>query len=820
MPRFKPISKNLDLQAQADWQANFERADADLTSLQTQITAEQQARIAVDSAHASAATAHQATQIAYDGASNVKQKIDAQQAQINNLTGGGAAPNAAEVQDARLGADNVARANVGTLIREIHAKQLTAAAQTATIKRGLNNVVTDQASPLNVSVYGRTLANLLGSDGNFENSVEAAGNTSGVTLELDATSPRYGGKSLKLTLTSSTSGNSYRSISSNIAAGKYYVYLVDVKNGNSQSIRCLIETDTKMINSSYHTSTTYKTVYSKFAPADYSSSSSVHLDIVVVGTATGQYAFADGMRLYEIDAATYAKIDVDPEYTGDKLADKFPYVDGVKHLNGATLRKHGKNQVPPITEWYSIHPNVKITDEYEFTINATSDNQNSIARISVLPLAQYVFAAPITAGNYYVIAEYDAGGGWLGQFNCAAQQGFTTKATTSYIDLIAVTANAGNFTFSKPMLTLGTALVPFEPRNDDYVFLPTMLASNVDGSVRDSVYWRDGAWRKLKRWNTNVAIDGSRTWSFSNDYTSYKVVRTAKLPNQQSWMSSDIFAKYDGKKLGVVNWPLVTSDSVTVDGDGFIYISVSDAESGWGETYTPSAAEISAYFYGWRMNNGTFGTPYNGTGTKTWVRWDATSNTGSVTVTPTTIASGYTPYSLSYQLATPIEEVIVGAEGAVGLHAGGNAVELGDGVIVREKVNPVVSSTPGYYDVNLATSTGSRFANRVQQINALYRNGVLDKRWVIVTDALGFGNQRAYISTADYDSTAEYTVTYVMLDKYASTASAIEAKAEYNANPKTVIDALVRDQADTQTNVSALVRSVADLYKRMKALGG
>jgi hypothetical protein len=85
-----------------------------------------------------------------------------------------------------------------------------------------------------------------------------------------------------------------------------------------------------------------------------------------------------------------------------------------------------------------------------------------------------------------------------------------------------------------------------------------------------------------------------------------------------------------------------------------VYISISQADSGWGDTYTPLAEEQKAMMKGYKMNNGTFGQAYNGTGTKTWTTFDATSNTGSVTVCPTGIAANWVGYKLHYQLKSPV----------------------------------------------------------------------------------------------------------------------------------------------------------------------
>ncbi|SEM82000.1 hypothetical protein [Paenibacillus sp. OV219] len=137
MSRFKTISQELDLQSQIDLQSNFDQADADLTSQQQQITTEQQLRITADSAHANATTAHTATQIEYTTGTSVKAKLDAQQAQINNIIGSAGSGNS-EIVDARLGADGTARSTLGTLVREIHAQQIETATQSVTLAHGLN----------------------------------------------------------------------------------------------------------------------------------------------------------------------------------------------------------------------------------------------------------------------------------------------------------------------------------------------------------------------------------------------------------------------------------------------------------------------------------------------------------------------------------------------------------------------------------------------------------------------------------------------------------------------------------------------------------
>ncbi|MBJ8192715.1 hypothetical protein JDS79_38910, partial [Bacillus cereus] len=73
---------------------------------------------------------------------------------------------------------------------------------------------------------------------------------------------------------------------------------------------------------------------------------------------------------------------------------------------------------------------------------------------------------------------------------------------------------------------------------------------------------------------------------------------------------------------------------------------------------------------------------WTGTGTKYWVqRVGAANYTQSA---PQTSYAGYTPYQLVYQLATPTVEPIV-SEGQLAFNEGDNQVEVGTGIVLREK---------------------------------------------------------------------------------------------------------------------------------------
>jgi hypothetical protein len=167
-------------------------------------------------------------------------------------------------------------------------------------------------------------------------------------------------------------------------------------------------------------------------------------------------------------------------------------------------------------------------------------------------------------------------------------------------------------------------------------------------------------------------------------------------------------------------------------------------------------------------------------------------------------------YKISYQVASQLPETLL-PEGTLGLHSGGNQLEVLTGVIPREVAKPAVSGT-SYY-INATSVTGTNLKNRAERILAVYRNGVLDKKWVVqdrTASGDAYGKVRVTIATTDYDPTAEYTVTYQALDRYSLTTNVLDVTAYYNTNLKTVVDQLVQQLADVATLVSIMMTTKAN----------
>lgn len=710
---------------------------------------------------------------------------------------------------------NLLNDNVTTLLTKV----AEAATVPATLKHGLNTINTSQASGAELTASGRTLVNIIGKDGNGESLTPFS--TSG-TVALSTTQKKSGSNSVKTT----DASTGYKDYAYLLDTTKQYilagwVYIESYTSGTvSISLRD-VGTNTTRYTASANTATvgSWQFVYVK-VPTSHTLVGT-GFRVLFGGISAVAVAYFDDIRLYEISSADATAIGTTYTATTTPSIDDFiPYVDSVQHSQGVAVRKTGKNILPPFTQW-TLHANAVVTEPYKLTLNATAADQYSTWLFNALPSQAYVLSMTENkASTVYVLArELDATGATIVDrsiSNGANNVAFTTNANTKQIKVFFGNTTSGTYTITNPQLELGTVKSDFVEYNADYAYIPTILASNVDRSVVDT--YNSALGTITRRYKTGVLLDGSSTlgWLFGADYSGYKRIK-ATLPASGVVGKGNV-TKYDGKMLiNDSSATFSTSDSFHVgSSDTNVHILASDADTGWGETYTPSVGEIQAYMLGYKLNNGTFGTPYNGSGTKTWTLWNATDNTGSVTTVPTTLATGFTPYKLDYQLATSVEETLTGDVGAISLHNGGNQLELLEGVVPREKVVPYNDVANSVWRINSLPNSTSWLKSRPSEIIAIYKNGVIDKKWTIrynVTYSRGLFD--AFISANDYDTTADYYATYVVLDKYLYTANAITATATYQSTLGATVAKNAQDIADIKTVNGA--QSFAIDYAEAKA---
>lgn len=296
------------------------------------------------------------------------------------------------------------------------------------------------------------------------------------------------------------------------------------------------------------------------------------------------------------------------------------------------------------------------------------------------------------------------------------------------------------------------------------VKLPWIDASNEEGAFWNDMNFIGGSFlvvalNKDSGWGEAAGLN-----EFSGNGSTVKF--TIPAVSGLQLIPSTVSARVDNTSIAVtsVNGYEITVATAPATGEKLVV--------NYKVAYVPTVDEIKAYFMGWRMYNystgDTIGT-YNGTGVKGWFYYDkATGNTtGGTTTVPVSapVNNLRGPYQLLYRLAKEIVEPVV-SEVSLRLHEGDNLVEVGTGILLREKTNPALTPPTTDYYINKWDFSGTLLKNKTRKIVRIFRDNVTDPNWTIQntpTDTVG-NMQRALISYSKFDQSATYTVTYLRLD--------------------------------------------------------
>ncbi|MDN4609114.1 hypothetical protein [Sporosarcina highlanderae] len=692
-----------------------------------------------------------------------------------------------------------------TVINEITSQIDNTARQTQTLTHGTQVINADGNSPLKVEFYGNTLVNLLGTDGNPKNA-SVWTSVAGTSRTVDNTNFKYGTGSIKVTIpTGDTNGNIRKELT--LDPTKHYILLGDVKNGNATSgarVRFYNGSTYKDVLENTSDTVNFRFTYVKISPSDIGEKN--HIYLRVLGE-ENQYAYFGGVRFYEISKATYDKIGV--SLTDADVEKMFPYVDSVQHVKNPVVSVEGQNLFNPVD---FASKSTKSSNSYDVTYKLIPNTKYTV--ITNMPY-------PGTTANLYFGGGVSATNG----VHDGQPRTFTTDSSGNiYLGIRHTTSSYDDFMSGKYwiMFTLGDKTKPYVPRNPSYLYAETTLAGNNDKKDILSFNESVGRWEKTK-WFEQKTLDGSLTWAFTTDYTGFKRVHANILETNYTSAKGNV-VKHDGKLLTNGNPTLIADEfMIGSNGNTYFYISITDTDSGWTESMTPSVDLIKSYFYGWF---------YRGDGTTH--KWRPIGDTDDARITSTlptapapTIAEGkISHYKLTYQLAKPVIEPVT-VEGDL-VVSGATQVEVGSGVIVREKANPKQRTDSGnLYYINIrdgALSTvpnGNQLSQKTNKIIAIYKNGVKDDYWTFSSDnsSNAYGGKFASIPPANYDPTAEYTVTYEVLDKHAFTTNITEAKATYAKNIRGALDDTVTRLSDVATDVSVMAKIQYEILVRMKAGG-
>lgn len=672
------------------------------------------------------------------------------------------------------------------------------------LQPGLQIVNAERSAPFKLSgIKGRTLVNLLGRDGDCEGAVLTSYNASAA---LDTNNFTRGSKGLKVTVSSGqTSGSGGLAKLTKLFAGRYYLGLANVKNGTASHGRVVVG---GQIGTVVSDSSKFSVSYVKFNPdSDYELSVGLWVD-----GREGQYAYADELRLFEISAAEYAALE---GITPEQVAAKYPYVDSVQPVRNPYAIRCGENLLPPFYEAFfagSLAGFPYIVSPYEGRVNASGVNVGFQYWIPCVPNKEYTFAVE----NDGVIALQDMDKDKVlinnnGGFLDAQRASIITANNAVYLHILMSSGpkGAGTYTFKNPMLTIGTESKRFKPQEDSMLALQTDLyADPVSGANADEVFEKDGQYFRLAKWGKATLTDKFNYVGIGGRGVGWKQT-FFDLPSNTSGPYSETVVKYDGIKLQS-NQITSSPDISAIDSGNAkrCYISIANTDSGWGDNYTPTTDEIKAYFMGWTMydGSGSNATPdnpinnyYNGTGVKAWAyRADGVTRSwlGWTDKLPTTQAPNWTPYQLLYRLAKESIEPIV-SEGMLTFNEGDNQIGVGTGIVLREKATPVLNGP--HYNVNNTNYPLSLLDNKTEGIIRFYKNNA-DDPWSKFTN-LAYGNEGLYTLAANFDPSATYSVTYLMLDK----SPIIPFTGSYASNEKAMLEELKEAVQQNATSVSVLM---------------
>ncbi len=455
---------------------------------------------------------------------------------------------------------------------------------------------------------------------------------------------------------------------------------------------------------------------------------------------------APKVPLYEVTLDEYNKIGV--SWTEEDAVKRFPAVEGTQHLTNAYVVAEGENLLPPFSEW-TLDGKTKNVSSYEMEQGGLG-TYSTIANVSIPVINGTTYSIQGGSGNASFYVKKTNSTGTLIVSNTNPTTFTVDSSYGGFVYVYAVTNNTNgvNYTVSRPMLNLGTTAKPFVPRNPSYLYTNAKLGAI--GDKKDILFKQDGQWKLRKSVEKDVVLGGDLAWVFDEDLAGNKIFRQPFVGANPARMTA-FNGAHGGDQI-----PIPMSNRASISSN-ILYVYVSDTHTGFGETYTPSTAEVKAYFYGYQLNNGTFGVPFNGTGTKTWIPLGDTSNARAVTTapiapSPTQVDGTIKPYRLSYVLATPT-------------------------------TSTVTSDVEGSVKVNGSTQF-----------------------------SVGSGMQRTVVDGKS---------TWAQLSpKSAYTSNPTNVKVTYAKNVRSALEDVTGKTQDNETQLSVHEKAIVDLYVRLKAIGG
>ncbi|ODP29931.1 hypothetical protein PTI45_00706 [Paenibacillus nuruki] len=704
-----------------------------------------------------------------------------------------------------------------------------------TLKPGLQIINAKKNSPFQLTgLKGRTLLNLSGSDWTPTKNITRFINYQS-TLSIDNNKSVTSGNALKITAAVANSiADGFGKNAVNLISGKKYIALGHFYNETGQSMKLVIQNTA--IESPVTTSKNkWEFVYVSFAAGG--NVSNAYPIARLTASAVGNAGYADALRLYEISDTEYAALST---MTSEQIAATYPYVDSLSPVCNPYMIAYGENLLPTLQEWTNTEGTPSINNRYSVDVSSTNKMiHNSVA---VVPGATYTLSAVSSASTGRIFVYNTNGAVALADSTGSGSISVTFKVPVgvNVVEVRLLGTGTTPVNLSNVMLNVGSTAKSFKPREDTMLALQTDLYANpVTGTNADEVFERDGQYFRLAKWR-KISLDDNLPWELFTSLNGMKIVKVdASTFNATLDDTSSYFAvKHDGSILDYKT-SSDRKDQIQLNNatEGKrLFVSISSIDSGWGDNYTPTSNEIKAYFLGYKMfdvslNSGDGTSMYNGSNetNKRWTPLDSFNGNryfGSITSVPIETPNSsntqvytknreITSYQLVYQLSTP-NIIPVVSEGNIRLFQGNNQIEVGSGIIVREAVKPelgkigINADRAGYNINNPSSSTSSLTKNKIDHFITIYKNNKKDQ-WTYYDKNLTAAGAIAQKEYIEYDQTASYSVTYIMLNKLPYTS--FTGKLSLNEN--TLLNKLLKTESEIDTRLSVIENKKSNIEESL-----
>ncbi|WP_046225566.1 hypothetical protein [Paenibacillus dauci] len=590
---------------------------------------------------------------------------------------------------------------------DLHERLDTELRQEIVLQPGMQTITTKRDTPFRLSgLTGRMLLNLEARTWGQNKSLSGlAGFQS--TITLDNNKSVVGGGSVKITATTAnTIADAVSTKPYSLKAGKKYVAVGHIYNESAKSVLLALQ-GTAVSTPFFTDKGKWVTVFMKYAPSVDVSSTQIVARLNAA--ASGNVAYADGLRMYEISDTEYTALD---KMTTEQVAMKYPYTEGFAGIRNP------------------------------YAIRWTSVAQKEVA--AFLAFDTELIASPVIANE--------------------------TDCDTLFV-----------------------------------------------GSDRQ--YYKNTVWRKR-------TLSGDLNWIISASLSGFKEI---KIVGYESYSPGAVIPmKFDGSIMP--NTVSNKADVASFDSTGTLYLTISSTDSGWADGYSPTTDELKAYMYGWKMYDGSTNAN-DGLGVysrtdglnKRWTplaSFNGRDYSGNVSTVPLgrpelLISGGYrisrptTDYMIIYHLSTPAIECLT-FEGQLSFIEGDNTIEIGSGIVLRERANPYRDQVAWNINNGSPSSIGIGYNNsltkqRIDKFIAIYKDNKNDK-WTLYPNTVTYAGALAQQSFENYDINASYSVTYVPLDKY-PVSSFI---GSYFYNEKSILSELIQSVEQISHRVSIVENEKAD----------